>query len=162
MTDKYDKKNPAHRKISHGIEIGDGIAEMRTIVQARSALKTVGFEILHEEDLAARDDRIPWFYPLRGNLSECQSLWDYATVIRMTWLGKLVTQSTVKVLETIGMAPKGTFDVGEALKVAADALVAGGETKLFTPMMMVRPCLAVFVLFFHTNLHHISYLVVHL
>lgn len=137
MTDSYDKSNPEHRKISHGIEIGDGIAEMRTIAQARSALKAVGFEILVEKDLAAQGDKIPWFYPLRGNMSECQTLWDYATVIRMTWFGKLVTQSTVKLLEKIGMAHPGTFEVGEALKVAADALVAGGETGLFTPMMLV-------------------------
>ncbi|KAG0148584.1 hypothetical protein CROQUDRAFT_654666 [Cronartium quercuum f. sp. fusiforme G11] len=136
MTDAYDKSNPEHRKISHGIEIGDGIAEMRTIAQARSALQTVGFEILVEKDLAAQGDKIPWFYPLRGNFSECQTLWDYATVIRMTWFGKLVTQSTVKLLEKLGMAHKGTFEIGEALKVAADALVAGGETNLFTPMML--------------------------
>ncbi|MBW0462055.1 hypothetical protein O181_001770 [Austropuccinia psidii MF-1] len=136
MTDAYDKTNPEHRKISHGIEIGDGIAEMRTIDQAHQALKAVDFEILHHEDLAARNDSIPWFYPLRGNLSECQTLWDYATVMRMTWLGKQVTQTMVKILETMGFAPKGTFDIGEALKTAADALVAGGETKLFTPMMM--------------------------
>jgi len=136
MTDEYDKNNPEHRKISHGIEIGDGIAEMRTIAQARQALKTVGFEILHAEDLAAREDRIPWYYPLRGNLRECQTIWDYATVVRMTWFGKVLTQSMVRVLEAVGLAPKGTFDIGEALKVAADALVAGGEAKLFTPMML--------------------------
>lgn len=136
MTDKYDKNNPVHRKISHGIEIGDGIAEMRTIAQARSALKTVGFEILHEDDLAARGDRVPWFYPLRGNLRECQNVWDYATVIRMTWFGKIFTQSMVRVFEAIGLAPKGTFEIGEALKLAADALVAGAEAQLFTPMML--------------------------
>ncbi|KAH9462497.1 hypothetical protein MJO28_002735 [Puccinia striiformis f. sp. tritici] len=136
MTDKYDKNNPEHRKISHGIEIGDGIAEMRTIAQARTALKTVGFEILREEDLAARDDQVPWYYPLRGNLRECQSVWDYATVIRMTWFGKIFTQSMVRVLEGVGLAPKGTYDIGEALKLAADALVAGAEAKVFTPMML--------------------------
>ncbi|POV95055.1 hypothetical protein PSHT_15872 [Puccinia striiformis] len=128
--------NPEHRKISHGIEIGDGIAEMRTIAQARTALKTVGFEILREEDLAARDDQVPWYYPLRGNLRECQSVWDYATVIRMTWFGKIFTQSMVRVLEGVGLAPKGTYDIGEALKLAADALVAGAEAKVFTPMML--------------------------
>ncbi|EGG12362.1 uncharacterized protein MELLADRAFT_41694 [Melampsora larici-populina 98AG31] len=136
MTDEYDKTNPEHRKISHGIELGDGIAEMRTIKEARSALKSVGFEIQVEQDLADVGDEIPWFYPLRGNLSECQTLWDYVMVFRMTWMGKVITQSTVKVLEFLGMAHKGTFEVGEALKVAADALVAGGESKLFTPMML--------------------------
>ena len=35
-------------------QLGDGIAEMRTLMAARKALKSVGFELLHEEDLAAR------------------------------------------------------------------------------------------------------------
>ena len=46
-----------------------------------------------------------------------------------------MTQSAVRALEFVGIAPKGTYDVGESLKVAADALVAGGRKKLFTPMM---------------------------
>jgi sterol 24-C-methyltransferase len=58
MTDAWDPSIPAHKKIAHGIEIGDGIAEMRNIAAARNALKNVGFEILHEEDLADRPDEI--------------------------------------------------------------------------------------------------------
>jgi sterol 24-C-methyltransferase len=60
MTDKWDPSNPHHKKIAHGIEVGDGIPEMRNIAASRNALKTVGFEILHEEDLADRPDPIPW------------------------------------------------------------------------------------------------------
>ncbi len=55
---------------------------------------------------------------------------------RMTTFGKFVTQNSVRVLEKVGMVPKGTHDVGEALKTAADALVDGGREKLFTPMML--------------------------
>lgn len=47
-------------------------------------------------------------------------------------MGKFVTQNTVRVLEKVGMVPKGTYEVGESLKTAADALVAGGQQKLFT------------------------------
>jgi hypothetical protein len=36
------------------LQVGDGIAEMRKIEDARKALKTVGFDILYEEDLAER------------------------------------------------------------------------------------------------------------
>lgn len=56
----------------------------------------------------------------------------------MTTFGKFVTQNAVWGMEKVGLVPKGTHDVGEALKTAADALVAGGREKLFTPMM-VRP-----------------------
>lgn len=135
MTDSYDPSNPEHRKIAHGIELGDGIPEMRSIAQARTALKTVGFQIEYETDLADQGDKIPWYYPLEGDIRKVQTAWDLFTCWRMTWFGKLVTQSAVRALEFVGIAPKGTYDVGESLKVAADALVAGGRKKLFTPMM---------------------------
>lgn len=54
----------------------------------------------------------------------------------MTWFGKVVTQNAVWSMEKVGLVPKGTHDVGEALKTAAEALVAGGKEKLFTPMMV--------------------------
>ncbi|KAE8238805.1 hypothetical protein A4X13_0g4097, partial [Tilletia indica] len=99
------------------------------------ALTKVGFEIEQEQDLADVGDKISWYYPLEGDIRKCQTLWDVVMCWRMTWFGKLTTQSTVKLLEMVKLAPKGTYDVGESLKVAADALVAGGQTKLFTPMM---------------------------
>ena len=136
MTDAWDPSNPEHRKIAHGIELGDGIPEMRTIKQARDALKKVGFQIERDVDLADQGDKIPWYYPLEGDIRKVQTLWDLFMCWRMTWFGKLVTQTTVRSLEYVGLAPKGTYDVGESLKVAADALVAGGKTKLFTPMML--------------------------
>lgn len=56
LTDTYDASNPRHKKISHGIEKGNGIPEMRSIAACRTALQNVGFEILREEDLAERDE----------------------------------------------------------------------------------------------------------
>lgn len=136
MTDSWDGKNADHKRIAHGIEVGDGIPEMRSIAAARNALKAVGFEIEHEEDLADRGDKIPWYYPLEGDLRKCQTAWDLFMCWRMTWVGKVTTQTTVRVLERFGLVPKGTHDVGESLKIAADNLVEGGRTKLFTPMMV--------------------------
>ncbi|WOO79713.1 Sterol 24-C-methyltransferase erg6 [Vanrija pseudolonga] len=136
MTDEWDASKPAHKAVSHGIEVGDGIAEMRTLHDARKALKAVGFEIVHEEDLAARPDPVPWYYPLEGDIFKAQTLWDVFTVFRMSRLGKIITQNGVWGLEKIGFVPKGTYDVGESLKVAADALVEGGREKLFTPMAL--------------------------
>jgi len=136
MTDRWNPAIPEHKHIAHEIEIGDGIPEMRTTAEAREALKTVGFEILHEEDLAERPDPIPWYYPLEGDIRNAQTPWDYFTVWRTSWSGKLVTHTALRVLELIGLVPKGTVDVGESLKKAADGLVAGGKLKLFTPMLL--------------------------
>ncbi|KAF8257130.1 hypothetical protein EI94DRAFT_1818911 [Lactarius quietus] len=43
------------------------------------------------------------------------------------------------VLEFFRFVPKGTWEVGETLHIAGDALVKGGQTKLFTPMYHVLP-----------------------
>ena len=87
MTDRWDPANPHHKEVAHGIEVGDGIPEMRTIKVARQALKNVGFDVLVDEDLAERADQIvsssfplltctrvkwsksqPWYYPLEVRL----------------------------------------------------------------------------------------------
>ncbi|KAF9467809.1 delta-sterol C-methyltransferase [Collybia nuda] len=136
MTDDWDSTNPEHKALAHQIELGNGIPEMRPLHLAREALKQVGFEIEHEEDLAARDDAVPWYYPLEGDILKAQTWWDYFTVWRMSWSGKLVSHNAMRLMEFVGLLPKGTYDVGESLKVAGDALVKGGQTKLFTPMWL--------------------------
>jgi len=40
----------------------------------------------------------------------------------------------VGTLEFLGLAPKGTSGVSAFLNKAADGLVGGGETEIFTPM----------------------------
>ncbi len=157
MTERYDPTIPDHRAVAHGIEVGDGIPEMRPISSCLSALQSVGYERVHMEDLAERKDDVPWYYPLEGDIWKAQTVWDYFTVWRMSWSGKFVTQNVVRVLELLRIAPRGTFEVGESLKVAADALVKGGQMKvcffllgllvlginawfllqLFTPMLLV-------------------------
>ncbi|PPR02935.1 hypothetical protein CVT24_012165 [Panaeolus cyanescens] len=137
MTDDWDPSIPEHKEIAHQIELGNGIPEMRPLRMARDALKNVGFEILHEEDLAARPDPIPWYYPLEGDIRKAQTFWDYITVWRMSWSGKLVSHNFIRVAEMVGVVPKGTWEVSEQLKVAADALVKSGQKKLFTPMYLV-------------------------
>ncbi|KAJ7238970.1 S-adenosyl-L-methionine-dependent methyltransferase [Mycena rebaudengoi] len=137
MTDEWDASNPAHAKLQHEIELGNGIPEMRPLKTIREALKTVGFAVKHEEDLADRKDAVPWYYTLEGDIRKAQTVWDYITVWRMSWSGKLVTHNVVWIMEKLGLFPKGTHDVGEALKIAALSLVRGGQLKLFTPMYLV-------------------------
>ncbi|GAA6015074.1 hypothetical protein JCM11491_001650 [Sporobolomyces phaffii] len=136
MTEKWDSSNPTHKKIAHDIELGDGIPEMRSIERCRQALTTVGYEIVHEEDLADRGDEVPWYYSLTGDLRMAQTWWDLATLWRMTGWGRGLTGKAVWWFEKFGIVPKGTWDVQETLKIAADALVAGAADNLFTPMML--------------------------
>lgn len=136
MTDEYDESNPEHRRIAYGIEIGDGIPKMYKTEVAREALKNVGFEIELEKDLADKDDEIPWYYPLAGDWKYVQNLSDVFTIFRTLWLGRRVTTGAVGIMEKIGLAPKGSVQVTDALEEAAVYLVEGGKQKLFTPMML--------------------------
>ena len=137
MTDTWDPAIPEHKELQHQIELGNGIPEMRAISKSREALLSVGFEIEHEEDLADRPDEIRWYYPLEGDLSKAQTVWDLFTVWRISWSGQLVTHSALWVMEMLRLLPKGTVDVGEALKVAATSLVKGGQTKVHAANVVV-------------------------
>ncbi|KAF8814976.1 delta-sterol C-methyltransferase [Phlegmacium glaucopus] len=137
MTDAWDPSIPEHKVVAHQIELGNGIPEMRSIKLSREALKTVGFQIEHEEDLADRPDPVPWYYPLEGDISKAQTVWDYLMVWRISWSGRFVSHNAIWLMERLGLLPKGTYDVSESLKVAGESLVKGGQTKLFTPMYLV-------------------------
>lgn len=137
MTDAYDNDNPEHRKIRLGIEQGDGISNMVKVSEGLAAFKAAGFELLHNEDLADRDDPVPWYYPLAGSFKHMQSIWDFPTIARMTWWGRGIVHRFVGTMEKFGLFPEGTQKTADSLALAADCLVAGGEKKLFTPMYLM-------------------------
>lgn len=136
MTDAWDPSIPSHKELAHQVEFGNGIPEMRSLKRARQAIANVGFQLEYDEDLAERPDDVPWYYPLEGDISKAQTAWDYFTVWRMSWSGMLVSHTTIKILEMLGLLPKGTWEVSESLKTAATSLVKGGQMKLFTPMFL--------------------------
>ena len=138
MTDAWDPSVPSHKDLVHRLELGNGIPELRTLASSLEALKTVGFEILQQEDLAERDDAVKWFYPLEGDLRKAQTMWDMFTCWRTSWSGKRITQSVIWIMEKTGIAPAGTHKIGEALMVAADALVEGGREKVSAHIIIKR------------------------
>ncbi|CAI1625368.1 hypothetical protein SEUBUCD646_0M01370 [Saccharomyces eubayanus] len=136
MTDNYDENNAEHRKIAYEIELGDGIPKMFHVDVAKQALKNCGFEVLVSEDLADNEDEIPWYYPLTGEWKYVQNLANLATFFRTSYLGRQFTTTMVSLMERFGLAPEGSKEVTAALENAAVGLVAGGRSKLFTPMML--------------------------
>jgi sterol 24-C-methyltransferase len=137
MTEEYDNENQEHRELRLGIEQGDGISNMVKVSEGLDAIKAAGFDLLHHEDLADRDDAIPWYYPLSGSFKHMQSPWDFLTIARMTWWGRGFVHRFVGALEKVGVMPRGTQKTADSLALAADCLVAGGAKKLFTPMYLM-------------------------
>jgi len=134
MTDQFDETNAEHRAIRLGIERGNGISHMRPRTDAVDAIKAAGFVLEHEEDLAERNDEIPWYYPLSGDWQYTQTLWDLLSIVRMSWVGRTAMHHLLRCLETIRVAPRGTAQTAAELAAGADSLVKGGKLHIFTPM----------------------------
>ncbi|KAK9447884.1 S-adenosyl-L-methionine-dependent methyltransferase [Limtongia smithiae] len=136
MTDKYDESNPVHRDVCYGIEIGDGIPKMVHASVAQDALKSVGFQVLHQEDLASKGDEVPWYYPLSGEWKYCRSIGDLVTIFRTSWLGRNLLMKSLGLMERLHVAPAGSQKISQALEEAAINLVLGAKMGIFTPMML--------------------------
>lgn len=130
MTDKYDAENASHRRIKQEIELGNGIADLRTIEVCERALVEAGFEVVKTVDVCKKGGSIPWYDPLAPKAVSLSSF-------RTSTLGRFITRNMVWCLETCGIAPKGTIEVSNFLERGADCLVEGGQQDIFTPAYLV-------------------------
>lgn len=130
LTDKYDPSNPQHRQIKKGIEEGDGLPDIATCNEVVEALKEAGFEIVEAFDAAhlhRPDFDYPWFYYLTPGYNR-------PSRFQFTPAGKYLTKKVLGLAEKLHIVPAGTNGVSGFLMTAAEALSAGGEQDLFTPM----------------------------
>jgi len=137
MTDNYDENNAEHRQIRLDIELGNGISNMEPISVGLKAMRDSGFELLHNEDLADRDDPMPWYWPIAGEMKYLQTYMDLFTVVRMTHWGRRVAHNVVGALEFLRIFPAGTKKTADSLSTGAEGLVNGAKLKLFTPMYLM-------------------------
>ena len=127
LTDCYDRNNAEHRAIKKAIEEGDALPDIGYTQDVLDALNRAGFEIVESRDLAPESDpETPWYLPLSGKWS--------VVGFKHTRAGRWFTDKLVRLLEAIKIAPKGSTAVSTFLNHAANALVRGGETGIFTPM----------------------------
>lgn len=136
LTDKYDVSNPTHQAIRLGIERGNGISSLQTRKHAEEAIQSAGFTLEHAEDLAARSDKIRWFYPINGKFKH-ENWKDVIGFLRRTRIGRASVGVLIRLLELVRVAPAGTAETSHELALAADHLVAGGEAEIFTPMFFM-------------------------
>jgi sterol 24-C-methyltransferase len=128
LTGKYEPDNADHRRIKKEIEEGDSLPDIATMPDVIDALENAGFEVVTSKDVAPEaDPQTPWYRALTGKDLTLSS-------IPRTPIGRTLTNLTTRVLESVRIAPKGTSEVSSFLNRAADALVEGGETGIFTPM----------------------------
>ncbi len=127
LTNRYDAVSPAHRAIKKGIEEGSGLPDLWSTEEVVNALGGAGFEEVESRDLAVGPGvDVPWYMPLAGEWSP--------SGLSSTPAGRWIINRTVRALELIRVAPRGSTVVSDFLNAGADALVRGGETGVFTPM----------------------------
>eukprot|EP00009_Paramoeba_aestuarina_P009244 CAMPEP_0201522372 /NCGR_PEP_ID=MMETSP0161_2-20130828/17145_1 /ASSEMBLY_ACC=CAM_ASM_000251 /TAXON_ID=180227 /ORGANISM="Neoparamoeba aestuarina, Strain SoJaBio B1-5/56/2" /LENGTH=385 /DNA_ID=CAMNT_0047921193 /DNA_START=49 /DNA_END=1206 /DNA_ORIENTATION=+ len=129
LTDKYDPNNERHRELKWMIEIGDGLPDISTTDEVVAALKEAGWEVIEAQDMVYKeqDCHISWYDNLVPK-------YEFSHNFQHTPIGRNVLATFVGALEVFGLAPPGTGDVSDFLNKAADGLVGGGETEIFTPM----------------------------
>jgi sterol 24-C-methyltransferase len=131
MTDKFDSENPEHRTIKRGIEEGGGLPSLPHYSKIVEALKEAGFEVVNAVDIGLDTLRNndTWYSSFQGG-SGLQSL-------PQSKIGSRITHSVVSIMESIGIAPKGSTATHTFLLKGRDSLQLGGETGIFTPLFFI-------------------------
>ncbi len=128
LTDDFDPENAEHQWIKDEIMVGDALPEIASMPEICDALRTAGFELLEFQDRASESDpETPWYRALQGRDLTLSS-------IPRTPFGRAMTNLTLRIGERLRLFPKGSRAVSTLLNTAADALVEGGRTGIFTPM----------------------------
>ena len=103
-------------------------ADIAGTAEVLTALQTAGFELLDAHDRAPESDpQTPWYHALQGRDLSLSS-------IPRTPFGRALTNLTLRVGERLRAFPEGSRAVSTLLNAAADALVEGGKSSIFTPM----------------------------
>lgn len=97
--------------------------------EVKDACSTVGFRLLEADNLADKPTDVPWYASLQGNWT----LADFKT----TPMGRWCTHVSLRAMEMVGLAPKGSTATHTMLCKGADGLVQGGLSGIFTPMYLV-------------------------
>ena len=128
LTEAFDPLNAEHVRIKEVIMRGDALPDIALESEVRTSLEEAGFELLDAHDRAPESDPgTPWYRALQGRDLSLKS-------IPRTPLGRALTNLVLRVGEKLRIAPEGTRTVSTILNRAADALVEGGKSGVFTPM----------------------------
>ncbi len=130
MTDTFDPDDKRHRAIKQDLMHGIALNEIATMGEVDRALETAGFQVIEGIDRAVAENgpSTPWYQPM---VSRRQTL---GNALHRTPVGRKAFQGTSKLVETLGILPKGSADVIGLMDRTANAYVAGGKAGIFTPL----------------------------
>ena len=128
LTEAFDGRDARHLRMKTDIIRGNGLPDIALASEVCMSLETAGFELLDARDLAPESDpETPWYRPLQGRDLSLGS-------IPRTPVGRALTNLALRIGEKLRVVPEGTRAVSTFLNRAADSLVEGGGTGIFTPL----------------------------
>ncbi|KAB5529017.1 S-adenosyl-L-methionine-dependent methyltransferase [Coniochaeta sp. 2T2.1] len=138
MTDKYNDRNPEHRKIKNWIEYGNGIMSMPHVQNMRDGLKEAGFgsTIFHEEDMSKRSAPAPWYFGPSGNFVWANNWADFWKVFVMSPFFLFIANRIYEILIFFGKKPKEVKMVMDTMWYCCRSVAIGGKRGVFTPLYM--------------------------
>ena len=130
MTDMFDPNDNRHQALKHDLMQGIALQDIATMVEVNEALESAGFQVIEGIDRAIdeSDSTIPWYQPMEiryGTLGNA---------FYRTPLGRKAFIGASRLAEALRIFPKGSADVLRLLDRTADAYVAGGKARIFTPL----------------------------
>ncbi len=131
MTGKFDPDDNRHQDIKKELMHGIALKDIATMGEVDRALETAGFEIMEAKDRAVGGNgpTTPWYKPM-----ETGGARKLGNGLRRIPLGRKAIIGMSRLVEALGMFPKGSADVVGLLDQTANAYVAGGRTGIFTPL----------------------------
>jgi sterol 24-C-methyltransferase len=129
MTQRFVASNPEHQRIRREIEITNGLLSISTAEQLADAVASSGLELVQVEDRCEVSE-VAWWEKLApaGNPFALR---------RSSGIGKHFTNVSVRVLESLRIAPRGTTTVARILDQSGHAVLAGGKAGIFTPALLI-------------------------
>lgn len=128
LTDEFDPQDTGHQRIRSDIMKGSGLPDIASPSEVCTSLEKAGFELLNAYDRASESDPgMPWYRPLQGRDLSLRG-------IPRIPVGRALINLALRVGERLRVVPEGTRTVCSFLSRAADSLVEGGETGVFTPL----------------------------
>jgi sterol 24-C-methyltransferase len=125
----FNYSDPYHMDLKRGMEYGGGLRNLNKPHERHKEWNDAGLEILMSYDMG--DDFIKrgwlgwWIAVTEGH--------DIPSMLTSSYYGRRLTMMTVKVLEWIGIAEKGTYRTALMLEHCGYSSAVSGEMGIFTP-----------------------------
>jgi len=125
----FNYSDPLHLDLKRGMEYGGGLRNLNKPDERHKEWNDAGIEILMSYDMG--DDFIQrgwigwWVAVTTGH--------DLPSMLTSSYYGRRLTMATVKVLEWLGIAEKGTYRTALMLEHCGFCCGSAGEMGIFTP-----------------------------